>query len=276
MKFGDLSKKFKAQLHFSSAAMRFNPAMTIGFPLQLNLRLEAKKEGSPVPEVLQVPPTRWKSGLDMINFASFDVARFLSNLSGNIPDSIRLVGNVVVNPDYDTTSIGSVGRNSSFGGDLSLTVPLALSITDGIIADTVPIDDTTKVGSQGNRIDQKTLNAMNYGKLYVEIENGLPVQLAVKIMLLDRLRNTLLTVPQLDGDSVRVSPAVVQDGDVQSHVRTLAVIELRGPELKQFNPAQFVKYALAISTPVGQEVNFRSTDNVHVRIWGEFSYRVNQ
>ncbi len=275
LNFGDLSGKFKGQLHFSTADLQFTPASKIGFPLALNLRLEAKRAGSSVPEVLVVPVGKVSNGTESIVFPPGDVARFLSDLSESFPDSMRVVGNVVVNPNYDTTAIGSVGRNSSFGGTLELGIPLSLSIVGGTFADTSTFGDTTGTGKGGKKIDEKSMNDFNYGRMYVEVDNGLPVQLSIKVALLDQAKKSLLEIPQSVGDSVRVASGVVANGDVQASSHSSSVIELKGFEVRQFNPAQFVKYAIALSTPGGQEVNLRSTDRVRVRIWSQFSYRVN-
>jgi len=185
------------------------------------------------------------------------------------------VGNIVVNPVYDTTSPGSVGRNSSFGGSLDLGIPLGLSIVGGSFADTSSFGDTTGTGRGEKRIDEKTLNDFNYGTMHVEIENGLPLQLSVKVGLLDQGRRKLLDLPQSAGDSVRVAAAAVANGNVQAPSRSTTVIELKGFEVRQFNPAQLVTYGITLSTPAGQDVNFNTTDRVRIRVWSQFSYRVN-
>jgi hypothetical protein len=272
---GDLARKLRATLRLASADMSFSPISCIAFPMDLNLQLQAKRPGSSTPEVLQIPPSKVGSGTQSIVFDPVDVARFLSNISGQVPDSVRVVGSVTVNPEYDTTVVGCVGRNSSFSGALDLSIPLNLSISDGAFADTALFGDTTGSGERENRIDDKALNDVNYGKLYIEIENGLPMQVAMKIALLDRSKKFLLGLPQVPGDSIRISPAMVAGGEVQSPVKSVTVLQLQSSEVRQFNPAEFVQYAITLVTPPGQMVNFRTTDMVRVRIWAEFSYEVN-
>ena len=53
------------------------------------------------------------------------------------------------------------------------------------------------------------------------------------------------------------------------------IIELKGTEVQFFNKADFVQVSLGVATPGVSTVNFRTTDNVHVRVWSEFSYKVN-
>ncbi len=113
---GDITKKFKGSLNIPGANMRFTPHTSMNVPLELNLRLESKdKDGNTV--VLQVPVTKGNMGLSAIDFAPGDVGNFLTQVSGNIPDSLRVIGAVILNPDYDTTMATNIGRNSAFAGD---------------------------------------------------------------------------------------------------------------------------------------------------------------
>ncbi len=60
--------------------------------------------------------------------------------------------------------------------------------------------------------------------------------------------------------------------DASRSVRTL---DLLGTDLRQFNLAELVKVDLALASPGSTTVNFRTTDRVRVKMWTEFSYRVN-
>lgn len=272
---GDFTKKFKGALNIPGANMRFTPRTSMNVPMELNLRLESKdKSGRTV--ALQVPVTKGSSGLGVIDFVTEDVGNFLTQISGNIPDSLRIVGSVVMNPDYDTTNATAIGRNCSFGGDVDLTVPMSLQIVDGCFADTLVMGDTTGDGNSDHLIDPKMMQDVNSGKMHVEIDNGLPMGVKVKVVLLDRAHKPLLTVPQSEGDSIDIVAGVVVNGDVQATSRTTRLIELKGTEVLQFNDAAYVHMSVSVSTPGATAVNFRTTDKVSVRVWSEFSYRVNQ
>jgi hypothetical protein len=110
----------------------------------------------------------------------------------------------------------------------------------------------------------------------VEVDNSLPLQVALKINLQDGNRRDVLTLPQSDGDSLHVAAGVVSNGDVVSSAKSVLTIDLQKSEIDQFNLADFVKLAVGVATPAGGPVNFRTTDKVRVRVWTHFSYGVNQ
>ncbi len=270
---GVLSRKFRGNLNIPAADMMFTPRTNLRMPMELNLRFEAKTtQGSTV--TLDVPVTKGTQGLDAISFVSGDVGRFLTSVSGALPDSLRVVGTIVLNPDYDTTAPACVGRNCSFAGDLDLSIPMSLRMVNGQFADTLVMGDTTGDGSSDKRIDDKTLNDVNYGQLHVVIDNALPLDVKVKIGLLDRFCSMVLAVPQTEGDSIAIVSGALMNGDVQASSRSTRTIELLGTEIRQFNLADLVKIDMALSTGGDVPVNLRTTDHVKVRMWTQFSYRV--
>jgi hypothetical protein len=214
-------------------------------------------------------------GVNQITFAAGDVGSFLSSVTGTLPDSLRVIGSIVINPDYDTTAPAGIGRNCSFAADVDLSVPMSLSIADGAFSDTLVLGDTTGDGNADKRVDEKTLSDMNYGQLHVEIDNGTPLALKLKIGLMDRLRKMLLVVPQTEGDSIAIAGGAVMNGDVYASSRSTFTIDLQNADIRQFNLADLVKVDLALATSGTTPVNFRTTDKVHVRVWTQFSYRVN-
>ena len=178
---GDLSSKFSGQLYLPSATMRFTPQSSIQFPLELDLQLRGRNTETGAVAVLQVTSAKGGTGLDVIEFNPTDVGTFISQLAGGFPDSMSVTGTVQFNPSYDTTNVGTVGRNSSVAGALDLSIPLTLSIPNGLLSDTTVIGDTTADGVADRQIDQHTLESINSGKIFLDIENGLPVALIVKI-----------------------------------------------------------------------------------------------
>lgn len=271
---GEISTKFHGKINIPAANLVFTPRTSINVPMSLNLRFEAKDNKGTVSS-LDIPVTKGMLGLNQITFAAGDVGSFLSSVTGTLPDSLRVVGSVVINPDYDTTAVAGIGRNCSFAADVDLSVPMSLSIADGAFTDTLVLGDTTGDGNADKRIDEKTLSGMNYGKLHVEIDNGTPLALKLKLGLMDRVRRMLLMVPQTEGDSITIAGGSVMNGDVYASTRSTFTIDLQNADIRQFNLADLVKVDLALATSGTGAVNFRTTDKVRVRVWTEFSYRVN-
>jgi hypothetical protein len=271
---GELSTKFRGQLDIPAAEMAFTPQSTIDVPMELRLRFEARNSSGNTVS-LDMPVTKGGQMSEAIAFVQGDVGRFLTSLSGTLPDSLRVVGSIVLNPDYDTTAPAHIGRNCSFAGNVDLSIPMSLRIVDGHFADTLVIGDTTGDGSTDKRIDESTIEHVNYGQLHVEIDNGLPLDVKVKIGLLDRTRAMLLNLPQTEGDSIAIGAGSLVNGDVHAASRTTRIFELQGADFRQFNLADLVKIDLALATGGSTTVNFRTTDQVRVKMWAQFSYRVN-
>jgi hypothetical protein len=270
---GDIGKKFKGQIDIPGASMIFTPKTSITAPLELDLRFEAKNSAGKT-VTLQVPVTKGTGGLGAITFAPGDVGGFLSQISGNLPDSLRVVGHVWLNPDFDTTAPAAIGRNCSFAGNVHLSVPLSVRIADGVFADTLVMGDTTGDGAADHRIDPRQLNDFNSGRMFVEIDNGLPMGVKVKLTLLDRNRRPLLVIPQSEGDSITIAAGIVAGGDVQASARFSRFVELQNAELQSLNVADFVQLGVAVNTPGLGPVNFNTTDRVRIRVWTQLSYRV--
>jgi hypothetical protein len=273
LKLGEIGTKFSGHIDIPAASMIFTPQTSIKVPMEMNLRFEAKN-GTGKTVSLQMPVTKGANGLGTIAFAPGDVGGFLSQISGNLPDSLRVVGNVVLNPDFDTTAPAAIGRNCSFAGNVNLSVPLSMRISDGVFAETLVMGDTTGDGTADHRIDPKELSSFNAGRMFVEIDNGLPLGVKIKLVLLDRNRKPLLVIPQSEGDSITIAAGIVAGGDVQAPAHSSRFVELQNAEIQSLNVADFVQMGVAISTPGSGPVNFNTTDRVRVRVWTQFSYRV--
>ena len=279
--FGELPTRFSGQLNIPSAALGFSTQSSIGFPMDLEIEVGGRTAaGDSV--FLQVPQSqkRLQSGSDLVQFNPAEVGQFLSQFSGQLPERLRITGRVLVNPPdaYMPTlaGIGRVGRNSSFGGNLDLQIPLMLGIVNGTYRDTLAIGDTTGDGYKDYTLNKSRLNDVNNGKMYVEVRNGMPVQLGVSLRLLGLSRQSLLVLPQ-SGQGVQITAAAVDGaGNVTLPAQSTSILEMNQSEIRQFNPAEFLTYSISlVTTPGSPAVRFRTTDFIRIRIWSTLSYRVN-
>jgi len=271
---GDLTGKFTANMYLPGATLTFSPQTDVTFPVGMDLRFEAPLPSGAGTAVLPFPPGKWEMSGGDIEFASADVGTFLSQIASSLPNSLRLVGNVTLNPEYDTTRLGAVGRRSSFAGELDLEIPLSLRIRPGSVLDTAVVGDSTGDGSSDGWLDTETLNSVNHARITIDVENSLPLSFAIKLALMDGRRALLLDIPRAPGDSVRVGPAEVTAGVSSSTRRTTTTLELNGEEVRAFDPARFVRYLISVNTPGPDIVTFRGQDRLRLRVWGVFSYRV--
>ena len=273
---GDLTKKFKGQVNIPSANLRLLPQSTIHFPLELDLKLQAEGNHGQLISELNVPPTTTSGAMLPIDFVPGEVGRFLSSISGLLPDSLRVRGAVLVNPQYDISTPQSVGSGSWFGGKVQVSFPLMLSLAGGEFADTASMGDTSGTGEGHTLIDAKTAGQINSIRLHVVIDNAIPLQVAMKLHFLDRTKRMTLEIPQTAGDSIDIPAPVVLGGIVQSPSHTERIIQLAGTEVQQFNAAASVAYVLGVSTGGPDPVSFESTQAIRIKVWAEFSYQVNK
>ena len=273
---GDLTKKFRGQVNIPAANLRLLPQSTIRFPLQLDLKLQAEGDRGQLLSELYVPRTTTDGAMLPIDFLPGEVGRFLSSISGRVPDSLRVRGAVLVNPNYDIATPQSVGSGSWFGGQMQVSFPLMLSLTGGEFADTASIGDTSGYGQGHTLVDAKTAGAVSGIRIHVVVDNAIPLQVALKLQLLDRAKRLLLVLPQSAGDSITVPAPVLLAGTVQSASHTERIIQLSGTEVGQFNNAYSVAYFLGVSTAGTDPVSFESTQAVRIRVWAEFAYQVNK
>ena len=280
--FGELPTHFSGQLNIPSASLGLGTLSSIGFPMDLHLVLAARTNIAGDSAYLQVPLTerRLSPGADSVQFDPAEVGQFLSQFSNRLPDSIRVGGRVLVNPPdvYSPTlaGVGTIGSNSSFGGSVHLDIPLHLGIVGGTYRDTLVVGDTTGDGTSDVSLHKDRIDDLNSGRMYIQVTNGMPIQLGVDLRFLDSLRLTVLSIPQ-SGQPVQVSAASVDgNGNVTVPAQSTATIELNRSELQQFDPAEFLSYSVALeTTPGSPAVRFRTTDYVRIKVWSQLSSRVN-
>ncbi len=280
--FGELPTRFSGQLSIPAATLGLATTVNFGFPMDLNVSIGARRYPSGDWVYLQIPASqkRIQPGANAVVFNESEVGYFLSQFSSQFPDSLYILGHVLVNPPelYNPTIAGaaSVSRNSSFAGSIDLEIPLMLGIVDGVYKDTLAIGDTTGDGTTDYSVNKSRLRDVNFGRVFIEVQNGMPMQVGVNVNLLNRNRQPLLSIPQ-NGQSVGVLAAPVDaDGNVTIAARSVSTFELSASDVRQFDPTEFLTFALSLATTPGSPaVRFRTSDFIRVRIWSTFSYRVN-
>ena len=281
MNFGELPTRFSGQLNIPSAALGLGNLSRFDFPLDLYLKIAARRNAAGDSAFLAVPASarRLQPGEDSIAFDAAEVGQFLSQFAGRFPDSLRICGRVLVNPAdvYNPNVLGRIGEHTPFSGQMHLDIPLMLGIVDGTFGDTVSVGDTTGDGHRDYQIDKERLKSVNSGRLYIEVENGMPLQAGLGMRLLRGTKEGLLRLPQ-SGIPVTITPATVNgQGQVTAPTRSTSVLELSEQDVRQFDPAEWLSYAIALqTTPGNPAVRFRTNDYIKVRVWTRMSYRVNR
>lgn len=273
-------QKFSGQLSLPAAHLRLATYSSIGFPSDAYITLGARKaSGDSVFMTVPSSQRRLMPGQDGIDFEPSEVGRFLSQLSSRLPDSVRVYGRILVNPPdvYNPTpaGVGSVGTKSGVSGTVNVSVPLQLGLQGGIVRDTLVIGDTLNNGRKGFMIDQATLDQYNRGKVFIELENGVPAELSVTVSFLGASRTHLMTLPQ-SGMPIRLAAAQVDgSGTVVASSRSTTVVELSRQELANYNTSEFLSYAIGLSTSSDSStVQLRTDNQVKIRVWTQLVGRV--
>jgi hypothetical protein len=275
---GTAIKKFSGNVNIPAAQLGLATISSIGFPADAYVKIGARKaNGDSVFLNLPASQRRLMPGQDGIQFDAAEVGSFLSQLASQLPDSLRISGRILVNPHDvytpSTAGVGTVGSNSSVSGSLNVSLPLTVGIQDGSVRDTLVIGDSA--GTKATKIDPATINRYNRGKVYIELENGLPAELSFSTGLLDHAKRTLLAMPQSGSPILLRGAQVDADGNVTVPGKSTTVIELNQQEVSQYNPAAFVSYNVALKTSNGAgSVTFRSDNKVKIRVWSTLSVKV--
>ena len=273
---GDLSRKFHGQLNVPAANLRLLPQASFIAPMQLDLAVQARTNAGGVISTLNVPETKTTGVLGPIDFLPADVGRFFSTISGQLPDSLRVAGTVLLNPDYSRTTVTAVGASSWFGGQMMVSFPLSFSLTNGRLVDTLAFGDTSANGKGHTLVDGKFAGDINSVKLHVGLDNGIPLQFTMKLTLADINLRPLLILPQTAGDSITIAAPATSGGNVIASTHTERIIVLGGNEIPQFNSAAYAIISCSVLTPGSSPVNFVGTDLFKVTLWAEFAYQVNK
>jgi hypothetical protein len=112
--------------------------------------------------------------------------------------------------------------------------------------------------------------------MYLEVQNGLPVQLATQLAFLDGSGKVLLTLPVSNGAYSVASAQVDAGGFATTPASTTLTIALNEAQVHQLSVAKKIAYLMSLSTGGTGPVVLRTTDRVHVHAWSTLSYRVNQ
>lgn len=280
--FGDFPTRFTGNINLPQASLGIQTTSSIGFTADLYISIAAERNGPGDSVYLSIPPPqrRLRTGSDTVSFVPAEVGYFLSQLGTRLPDSLRIIGRVLVNPPdvYVPTlaGVGTIGQSSSFGGMVILDIPLRLGITDGRFADTIAVGDSSGDGHQDFNLEKDRIAELNSGTVFLRVENGMPLELGIQFRLLDSVKSPILLVPQ-SGQPVHIAAATIDgNGNVTVPAHSISTIELSRAEVLLFDPAQYLSYTVSLATTPGSgPARFRTSDYVRLRAWSRLSRRIN-
>ena len=289
----DIQNKLRATLNFRGVSIKLRlpilPDSINGFPLQYNLQLVSKNTsaGGSVGNTLVIPPNTLGTNIITPGGATSEIAMsdstpgfntFLTNFLSfpNLPDSLYLIGSVILSPSSVSTSgqAYTIDDASKVYPTVALTFPSEIGIQNGQYNDVVAMSEENN--------NQDFTNKMLNARINITATNGIPLSIKFGIKFLSwnkftRHSDTSLTVipdsaflpAYVDGTSGIVT------GPRVSHIS----IVLDTAQVRKFNSSDSVAIHLILSTsnngavPVvittNQAIRLRASANMTYRIQGK-------
>ncbi len=267
----DYREKFKGSLRLDDIRVELNLFKTAQFTFDMNLKVKAKNAKTGKVDSLEIPlnqrrfsGTSHRIVLDKSNSNIVDFINSFTSVDGELPDSLFVTGFVSLNPNYE---IGRVSSTDSVYGSITVSFPASFGISNAEFKDTSEVEnlsDETK----------KQIDKMNYGKLFVEVENGLGVELGFRATLFGSVMDSLLSIPRTS-DFLITSAPVDNNGFSVGVSKSVNVIELGRNEIQKFKDMRFIRSFISLKTAEnGKVVKFKTTDSIKVKIYGRLNYKV--
>ncbi len=266
----DYREKFRGSIRFDDIQVEINLVKTAGFTFDLNLKIKGVNTRTGKVDSIEIPLNQRRfSGTThriVLNKNNSNIVSFINSFaSEELPESLILSGSVFLNPNYD--EVGQVSSSDSIYGSVSVSFPASVGISNAVFEDTSEVEELSNDA-------KKEIDKTNYGKLFVEIENGLGVQVKFRAKILGATMDSLLSIPKDNDFTINPAP-VGNDGFSVGATKYVNVIELNREEIQKFKDMRFVRSFISIATVNnGDIVKFRTTDSLKVKIYGRVNYRV--
>jgi hypothetical protein len=265
----DYREKFKGSIKFDDIQVEINLVKTARFTFDLNLKIKGVNTRTGKVDSIEIPPAQRRFSDSthriVLNKSNSNIVNFINSFaSQELPEYLIVTGSVFLNPNYE---VGRVSSSDSVYGSVSVSFPASVGISNAVFEDTSEVNELSDEA-------KKEIDKTNYGKLFVEIENGLGVDVRFRAKILGVTMDSLLSIPK-DNDFM-INPAPVgSDGFSTGTTRYVNVIELNRDEIQKFKDMKFVRSFISIATANnGGIVKFRTTDSLKVKIYGRVNYRV--
>jgi hypothetical protein len=219
---------------------------------------------------LEIPTDRQRLSAGAWNTIVFDsensrINEFMRSFAPNFPEEFLVVGTAVVNPDF---ADGFVDQRDYFNTSVDLTIPFNFGIRDGIVRDTLAIEDGD------DDIDREVFDYFNYGTMYFESVNAIPLGMELRLCLLDERGAVLREFPLEHHPAIGILAAPVDESGLVSLPadRDIRFLELTSEDIVLIRQADQTELILHINTTDGSEKVIFSVDNyLHLKIFATFN-----
>ncbi len=203
-----------------------------------------------------------------IDLREFGLKNLINGFTGNLPSNFSIAGDVVVNPEY---AEGEVSTADSIYGRVLLEFPLQVGISGGEITDTIDLE--------WGDFDKDELDNVNFGELYLTINNKVAAALEVTAEVVDSFGTHLTYIPaEYNADKTIhvLAPEIDDNGNVVTGARTEQVIRMEGTDVQLLTKG--AKIIAKIKFGTSNEANltpakFRITDSIEFYVGAKMSYK---
>ncbi len=191
-----------------------------------------------------------------------------------LPSKVVLNAEYIMNPD-NRVGTATVQDSVKFVSDFSTTSIMALKKST--------IVDTSDMGDISQQ-DRNKIKDAKTAYLTVNIQNGIPLAMWLKVTFLDSLFHPLVSVNNSsnNSDSIYFSPANIdQNGEVSSATLSSATIQLNSDQTVKLSHAYHVVYSVSVQSNGADQssppkVAIRPNDQIKVQVYGGVKFLVNQ
>ncbi len=265
----DYREKFKGELKFDDIQVDINLVKTAQFVFDLNLKIKGVNTRTGKVDSFEIPVDQRRfSGTThriSLNKSNSTIVDFINSFgSTELPEYLLVTGYVFLNPNYE---LGQVSSTDSIYGSVTVSFPASVGISNAVLRDTSEVDELSDE-------TKKQIDKLGYGKLFVEVENGLGVELKFRATILGFVMDSLISIPKADDFTVPSAP-VDNNGFSIGTSKFTNMIELERDEIQKLKDMKFVRSFFSLATAEnGKVVKFRTTDSIKVKIYGRLRYKV--
>jgi len=265
----DYREKFSGRLRFDDIRVEINLYKTAQFTFDLNLKIKAFNTRTGRVDSLEIPVAQRRfSGTShriVLDKSNSTIVDFINSFAETeLPEYLTISGYVFVNPNYET---GRVSSSDSVYGSVLVNFPASFGISNAEFKDTSEVEELSSE-------TKKQIDKANYGKLFVEIDNGVGVELKFRAVLFGFVMDSLISIPK-SNDFIISSAPVDNNGFSIGATKSVNVIELNRDEIQKFKDMKFIRSFLSLATADnGKIVKFRTTDSIKVKIYGRLNYKI--
>jgi hypothetical protein len=187
----------------------------------------------------------------------------------SFPKTINFSGEAVLNTNNSSYTFTS---QDTIGGYVDIQIPLKVSIQNYGYSDTL---ETSFSDSEKEQMDR-----FNKGKISIQTKSWIPATSGLKLNLLNKNYQTLISFPiqpyRSPEDSVYYinSAEVDINGVVKNPKESFFIVEITKEDILKIKDSKFCELKLYLNTPPNVLVSFKKDDIIKIKVLSEFGYRV--